>query len=91
MILDYIAYILYFIGIWGIYLNRKNLLIVIMSIELMLLAINLYFLIQATTIDDFIGLYFSIIILTLAAAESAIGLALLVIYYKRKGSITILI
>ena len=72
--------LLFLLGIWGIFFNRKNIVVMLMCIELMLLAVNLNFLIFSTYLDDLIGQLFSLLILTVAAAESAIGLALLVIY-----------
>jgi len=81
--------ILFFIGLFGIVLNRKNILVILMSIELMLLAINLNFVIFSNSIDDIIGQLFALLVLTVAAAESAIGLAILVIYYRLRGNIFI--
>jgi NADH-quinone oxidoreductase subunit K len=81
--------LLFFIGLFGIVLNRKNILIVLMSIELMLLAINLNFVIFSNSIDDIMGQVFALLILTVAAAESAIGLAILVVYYRLRGNILI--
>jgi len=81
--------ILFFIGLFGIVLNRKNILVILMSIELMLLAINLNFIIFSNSIDDIIGQLFALLVLTVAAAESAIGLAILVIYYRLRGNIFI--
>lgn len=84
-----VSTILFFIGLFGIVLNRKNILIILMSIELMLLAINLNFIIFSNSIDDIIGQVFALLVLTVAAAESAIGLAILVIYYRLRGNIFI--
>nr|YP_009237687.1 NADH dehydrogenase subunit 4L [Trachydiscus minutus]AML60696.1 NADH dehydrogenase subunit 4L [Trachydiscus minutus] len=81
--------ILFFIGLFGIVLNRKNILVILMSIELMLLAINVNFIIFSNSIDDIIGQLFALLVLTVAAAESAIGLAILVIYYRLRGNIFI--
>ena len=81
--------ILFFIGLFGIVLNRKNILVILMSIELMLLAINLNFVIFSNSIDDIIGQLFALFVLTVAASESAIGLAILVIYYRLRGNILI--
>lgn len=80
---------LFLLGIWGIFLNRKNILIMLMSIELMLLAVNLSFLFFSVYIDDILGQLFAILALTVAAAESAIGLALLVVYYRVRGTISV--
>nr|YP_009449539.1 NADH dehydrogenase subunit 4L [Cymbomonas tetramitiformis]ANA57083.1 NADH dehydrogenase subunit 4L [Cymbomonas tetramitiformis] len=81
--------ILFLLGIWGIFLNRKNIIIMLMSIELMLLAVNLNFVIFSVYLDDMIGQLFALLVLTVAAAESAIGLALLVVYYRIRGTIAV--
>jgi NADH-quinone oxidoreductase subunit K len=78
---------LFLIGTLGIVLNRKNILITIMSIELMLLSVNLNFIVFSIYLDDIVGYIFVLFILTIAATESAIGLAILSIYYKLKQSI----
>ena len=80
---------LFILGVLGIVLNRSNLIIMLMSIELMLLAISFLFLINSVVIDNLIGQLFTIMILTVAAAESAIGLAILVAYYKIRGTIAV--
>ena len=80
---------LFLIGVLGLVLNRKNILITLMSIELMLLAVNLNFVIFSIYLDDIAGYVFVLFILTIAAAESAIGLAILTIYYKLKNTIRI--
>nr|YP_010377443.1 NADH dehydrogenase subunit 4L [Hemiaulus sinensis]QYB23179.1 NADH dehydrogenase subunit 4L [Hemiaulus sinensis] len=88
--INYILYIvitLFLIGALGLVLNRKNILITIMSIELMLLAVNLNFIIFSIYLDDITGYVFVLFILTIAATESAIGLAILTVYYKLKNSI----
>lgn len=81
--------IVFMIGLSGIFLNRKNLLIILMSIELVLLAVNLNFIIFSVYLDDLIGQVFALLVLTVAAAESAIGLAILVIYFRARGTIAI--
>lgn len=81
--------IIFVLGTLGIVLNRKNVLIILMSIELILLAINLNFIIFSSYLDDISGQLFALFILTVAASESAIGLALLIIYYKVRGTIVI--
>ena len=81
--------VLFLIGALGLVLNRKNILITIMSIELMLLAVNLNFTIFSVYLDDVTGYIFVLFILTIAATESAIGLAILSIYYKLKKTIQI--
>ncbi len=78
---------LFLIGVLGLVLNRKNILITLMSIELMLLAINLNFIIFSIYLDDLAGYVFVLFVLTIAAAESAIGLAILTIYYRLKNTI----
>jgi NADH-quinone oxidoreductase subunit K len=80
---------LFIIGALGLVLNRKNILITLMSIELMLLAINLNFVIFSIYLDDIAGYVFVLFILTIAAAESAVGLAILTIYYRLKNTIRI--
>ena len=80
---------LFLIGVLGLVLNRKNILITLMSIELMLLAINLNFVIFSIYLDDITGYVFVLFILTIAAAESAIGLAIIIIFFRTRGSIAI--
>lgn len=98
MNLEYINYnyiyilfsiILFFIGLLGLFITRTNLIIILISLELMLLSININFIIFANLIDDLIGYVFVIFILTIAAAEAAIGLAILVVYYRLRGLISI--
>jgi NADH-quinone oxidoreductase subunit K len=79
--------ILFFIGILGLVLNRKNIIITLMALELMLLAVNLNFIIFSVYLDDIVGEIFVLLILTVAATESSIGLALLMVYFKLKNSI----
>ena len=81
--------ILFLLGIWGIFLNRKNIIVMLMAIELALLAVNLNFLCFSVFLDDLIGQIMALFILTVAAAESAIGLALLVTYYRTRGTISV--
>ncbi len=83
------SFLLFLLGFWGIFLNRKNIIIMLMSIELMLLAVNLNFLFFSVYLDDIIGQLFALFVLTVAAAESAIGLALLVVYYRVRGTIAV--
>lgn len=82
-----IIILLFLIGTLGIVLNRKNILITIMSVEIMLLSVNLNFIIFSLYLDDIVGYVFVLFILTIAATESAIGLAILTIYYKLKQTI----
>ena len=84
-----ISMLLFVIAIFGIFLVKKSIIIILMSIELLLLAVNLNFIIFSIYLDDLIGQTFSLYILTVAAAESAIGLAILVVYYRIKGIISI--
>ena len=84
-----IVIILFLIGVLGLVLNRKNILITIMSIELMLLAVNLNLVLFSIYLDDVVGQIFVLFILTIAATESAIGLAILVVYYRLKNTIRI--
>ena len=84
-----VGIILFILGVLGIVLNRSNLIIMLMSIELMLLAISFLFLINSVVIDNLIGQIFTIMILTVAASESAIGLAILVAYYRIRGTIAV--
>jgi NADH-quinone oxidoreductase subunit K len=90
-IVNYIAVAmsLFLLGIWGIFMNRKNILVMLMSIELMLLAVNMNFLVFSVYLDDVLGQVFALFVLTVAAAESAIGLALLVVYYRIRGTIQV--
>ena len=80
---------LFTIGLFGIVLNRRNILIILMCIELVLLSLNLNFIIFSVYFDDLYGQIFSLFILTVAAAESAVGLAIIIIYYRIRGSILI--
>nr|YP_665697.1 NADH dehydrogenase subunit 4L [Mesostigma viride]AAL36736.1 NADH dehydrogenase subunit 4L [Mesostigma viride]ADU04596.1 NADH dehydrogenase subunit 4L [Mesostigma viride] len=80
---------LFLIGVWGMFLNRKNLLIMLMCIELMLLGVNLNLLFFSLALDDLMGQIFALLVLTVAAAESAIGLAILVVYYRVRGTIAV--
>jgi NADH-quinone oxidoreductase subunit K len=80
---------LFLLSVLGIVLNRKNILIIIMSIELMLLSINLNFIIYSVFLDDIIGQIFALFIITVAAGESAIGLAILVVYSRIRGTIAV--
>ena len=84
-----LAAIIFTIGIIGIFLNRKNVIIILMSIELILLAVNINLVSFSIYLQDLVGQIFSMFILTVAAAEAAVGLAIIVIYYKNKGSINV--
>jgi NADH-quinone oxidoreductase subunit K len=87
--LNFLSFILFIIGICGIIFNYKNIILTLLSIELCLLAINLNFIFISIFINDIIGIIFSLIILTVAAAEAAIGLAILVLFYRVRSSIVI--
>ena len=84
-----LAAILFTIGITGIFINRKNVITILMSIELMLLAVNINFVAFSAHLQDLVGQIFTLFILTVAAAEAAIGLAILVVYYRNRGNIEV--
>src|ERR1700732_254788 len=84
-----VAAILFTIGVLGIFLNRKNIIIILMSVELILLAVNINFVAFSTYLGDLVGQVFALFILTVAAAEAAIGLAILVIYFRNRGTIAV--
>ena len=81
--------IIFSIGVIGIFLNRKNVIIILMSIELILLSVNVNLVSFSIFLQDLVGQIFTMFILTVAAAEAAVGLAIIVIYYKNKGSINV--
>ena len=85
----FVPFTLFTIGIFGIFVNRKNILLIIVCVELILLSLNMVFLIASYYLDDALGQIFTLFILTVASAESSIGLAILVIYYRVYGSISI--
>jgi NADH-quinone oxidoreductase subunit K len=84
-----VAAILLTLGIFGIFLNRKNVIIILMSIELILLAVNLNLVAFSAFLGDLVGQIFAMFVLTVAAAEAAIGLAILVVYFRNRGSIAV--
>jgi NADH-quinone oxidoreductase subunit K len=84
-----LAAILFTIGVLGIFLNRKNVIVILMSIELILLSVNINFVAFSSFLGDLVGQVFALFVLTVAAAEAAIGLAILVIYYRNRGSIAV--
>lgn len=84
-----ISLIVFLLGFWGLFAVRKNLIMILIAIELMLLSVNMNFVIFSTFIDDIIGQVFALSVLTVAAAESSIGLAILVIFYRIRGVISI--
>jgi NADH-quinone oxidoreductase subunit K len=81
--------ILFTLGIFGIFLNRKNVIVILMSIELILLAVNLNLVAFSAFLGDIVGQIFALLVLTVAAAEAAIGLAILVVFYRNRGSIAV--
>lgn len=81
--------ILFTLGVFGIFINRKNIIIILMSIELILLAVNLNMVAFSSYLNDIVGQVFALFILTVAAAEAAIGLAILVVFYRNRGSIAV--
>ena len=82
-----LAAIIFTIGVVGIFLNRKNIIIILMSIELILLAVNINLVSFSIYLQNLVGQIFTMFVLTVAAAEAAVGLAIIVIYFKNKGSI----
>ena len=84
-----LAAILFTLGVTGIFINRKNVITLLMSIELMLLAVNINFVAFSAYLNDMVGQIFTLFTLTVAAAEAAIGLAILVVYYRNRGNIEV--
>ena len=84
-----VAAILFTIGIVGIFINRKNVIVILMSVELILLAVNINMVAFSTHLNDIVGQVFALLILTVAAAEAAIGLAILVVFFRNRGSIAV--
>lgn len=84
-----VAAILFSLGIFGIFLNRKNVIIILMSIELMLLAVNINLVAFSAYLGDLVGQIFTMLVLTVAAGEAAIGLAIVVVYFRNRGSIAV--
>ena len=84
-----VAAILFTTGIFGIFLNRKNVIIILMSVELILLSVNINLVAFSSFLGDMVGQVFAMFILTVAAAEAAIGLAILVVYFRNRGSIEV--
>ena len=81
--------ILFVLGVLGIFLNRKNVIVILMAVELILLAVNINLVAFSAFMEDLVGQVFAMIVLTVAAAEAAIGLAILVIYYRGRGTIAV--
>ena len=84
-----VAAVLFVIGIFGLFLNRKNIIILLMSIELMLLSVNINLVAFSSFMNDLVGQFFSLFVLTVAAAEAAIGLAILVSFFRNRGTIAV--
>ena len=84
-----VAAVLFTIGVLGIFINRKNVIVILMSVELILLAVNINMVAFSAALNDITGQVFTLLILTVAAAEAAIGLAVLVVYYRNRGSIAV--
>ena len=84
-----VSAILFTLGVLGIFVNRKNIIVILMSIELILLAVNINMVAFSTHLNDIVGQVFALFILTVAAAEAAIGLAILVVFYRNRGSIAV--
>jgi NADH-quinone oxidoreductase subunit K len=89
LIFHFVPISLFFVGLLGIFFNRKNILLILMSLELVLLSINFNLFTSSCFLDDSFGQLFAIFVLTVAAAESSIGLAILVIYYRKYGNIVV--
>ena len=81
-----VAAVLFTLGIFGIFINRKNVIVILMSIELILLAVNINLVAFSVYLHDLVGQVFALLVLTVAAAEAAIGLAILVVYYRNRGA-----
>ncbi|MCZ6720903.1 MAG: NADH-quinone oxidoreductase subunit NuoK [Proteobacteria bacterium] len=84
-----VAAILFSLGVFGVFLNRKNVIVILLSIELMLLAVNINLVAFSAHLEDLVGQIFAMFVLTVAAAEAAIGLAILVAYFRNRGSIAV--
>jgi len=84
-----VAAILFTLGIFGIFLNRKNVIIILMSVELILLAVNINLVAFSSHLGDIVGQVYALLVLTVAAAEAAIGLAILVVFFRNRGSIAV--
>lgn len=84
-----VAAILFTLGVFGIFLNRKNVIVILMSIELILLAVNINLVAFSAHLGDLMGQIFALLVLTVAAGEAAIGLAIVVVYYRNRGSIAV--
>jgi NADH-quinone oxidoreductase subunit K len=81
--------ILFVLGVFGIFINRKNVIVILMSVELMLLAVNINLVAFSAALGDLVGQVFALFVLTVAAAEAAVGLSILVVFYRNRGSIAV--
>ncbi|ALA18892.1 MULTISPECIES: NADH-quinone oxidoreductase subunit NuoK [Chelatococcus] len=84
-----VAAVLFTLGVLGIFINRKNVIVILMSVELILLAVNINLVAFSTFMGDIVGQVFALLVLTVAAAEAAIGLAILVVYFRNRGTIAV--
>ena len=84
-----VAAMLFTLGVFGIFINRKNVIVILMSVELILLAVNINLVAFSSFLGDLVGQVFALLVLTVAAAEAAIGLAILVVFYRNRGSIAV--
>ena len=84
-----VAAILFTLGVLGIFINRKNVIVILMSIDLILLSVNINFVAFSSFLNDIVGQVFAMLVLTVAAAEAAIGLAILVVYFRNRGTIAV--
>ena len=84
-----VAAILFVLGVFGIFINRKNIIVILMSVELILLSVNINLVAFSTHLNDITGQVFALLVLTVAAAEAAIGLAILVVFFRNRGSIAV--
>ena len=84
-----VSAILFTLGVLGIFINRKNVIVILMSVELILLSVNINFVAFSSFLNDIVGQVFAMLVLTVAAAEAAIGLAILVVYFRNRGTIAV--
>jgi NADH-quinone oxidoreductase subunit K len=84
-----VAAIVFTVGVFGIFINRKNVIVILMSVELILLAVNINLVAFSAFLGDLVGQMFALIVLTVAAAEASIGLAILVVFFRNRGSIAV--
>ncbi|APF37468.1 NADH-quinone oxidoreductase subunit NuoK [Chelatococcus daeguensis] len=84
-----VAAVLFTLGVLGIFINRKNVIVILMSVELILLAVNINLVAFSSFMGDIVGQVFALLVLTVAAAEAAIGLAILVVYFRNRGTIAV--